>query len=169
MSLPKLPVVAEEAKASEVDDLCHHTCQVIEGNSLHCVMLPASTECVQIFHSEASAAQNFDIVLRPAICLSKWSVGTALSCTGILAKNCVTWMAGARGPKGGQRPRHTGLLDRVLVQRVENYAQVPCLFSPSDYTCFPSWLQLNYIRPGKTVMCAESKRSAWCALCRLVI
>ncbi|CAL8469009.1 g8550 [Coccomyxa elongata] len=30
---------------------------------------------------------------------------------------------GARGPKGGQRARHTGLLDRVLVQRVENYAQ----------------------------------------------
>ncbi|BDA42994.1 probable nuclear valosin-containing protein-like at C-terminar half [Coccomyxa sp. Obi] len=38
-------------------------------------------------------------------------------------KSCVKWMAGARGPKGGQRPRHTGLLDRVLVQRVENYAQ----------------------------------------------
>ena len=34
------------------------------------------------------------------------------------------WMAGMRIAKGGQRPRHTGLLDTVLVQRVENYAKV---------------------------------------------
>ena len=35
--------------------------------------------------------------------------------------------------KGGQRPRHTGLLDTVLVQRVENYAKVFAYISPIEH------------------------------------